>query len=87
MSRRQAGLSSWEIWRAPLLMAMLSVVGLLAALLADGLADWVSWASLLVLVLVCCRGWFGGAKPAGSMTRKKGAEAKSSLLGDLPCDR
>lgn len=87
MSRRQAGLSNWEIWRAPLLMATLSAVGLLAALLADGIADWVSWASLVVLVLVCCWGLFGSAKPAGDVDRKKGADAKTGPLSDLPCNR
>ena len=82
MSRRQGGLSSREIWRGPLLMALLSGVGLVAALLADGLADWVSWLSLAVPVLVCCRGWFGCRKPSASEARSEEAATKPELLGD-----
>lgn len=74
-NRRQDGLSSWKIWRAPLLMATLSVVGLLAALLTNGFADWISWASLIVLVLVCCRCCFGSAETAGGVGTKEGADA------------
>lgn len=36
----------WQIFRMPLLLALLSTVGLLAALLADGWGDVLSWASL-----------------------------------------
>lgn len=42
--------SLWEIFRAPLAFALLSLSGLLAALLADGLWDALSW---LCLGIVC----------------------------------
>lgn len=36
----------WEIFRAPLAFGLLSLFGLLSALLADGMWDAVSWACL-----------------------------------------
>lgn len=36
----------WQIFRAPLLLALLSMAGLLAALLADGPGDVASWLCL-----------------------------------------
>lgn len=38
--------SLWEIFRAPLAFGMLSLSGLLSALLADGIWDIVSWLCL-----------------------------------------
>ncbi|HXG27409.1 MAG TPA: hypothetical protein VNJ47_00985 [Nevskiales bacterium] len=49
MSRR---LSMRQIWTAPAALAVVSVVGLLAALLADGWGDMLSWAALSIPVLV-----------------------------------
>ena len=37
---------------APILIAVFSVVGLVSALLGDGLRDWISWAGLAVPVAV-----------------------------------
>lgn len=44
-------------WNMPIAMAVVSTVGLIAALFADGLADVVSWIALSVPVLIC--GWYG----------------------------
>lgn len=41
-----------RIWRAPIALALLSLVGLLSALFADGLGDVVSWVALAVPVAV-----------------------------------
>lgn len=38
--------SLWQIFRAPLAFGLLSLFGLLCALLADGVWDALSWASL-----------------------------------------
>lgn len=35
-----------RIWTAPILIAVASLVGLVAALLGDGLNDWISWIAL-----------------------------------------
>jgi len=40
------------IWRWPLVLAVLSLVGLVAALLADGPWDTLSWVALAVPVAV-----------------------------------
>lgn len=36
---------------APLVMSVLSLIGLVSALAGDGLADWLSWAALAAPVL------------------------------------
>ncbi|MBP7335146.1 hypothetical protein [Niveispirillum sp.] len=47
MSRR----SLWAVFAAPILIAVLSIVGLVAALTGDGWRDALSWAALAVPVL------------------------------------
>lgn len=42
--------SSTQIWMAPVVIGLLSLVGLLAALLGDGMADVLSWLALAVPV-------------------------------------
>lgn len=54
-------MSAWRalagpIWRGPTLLALLSLFGLVAALLADGLWDLLSWMALGVPVAVCA--WY-----------------------------
>jgi len=44
--------TSWQIWHAPLLMAVLIAFGLLAALLGTGIWHWASWLALSVPVLI-----------------------------------
>ena len=41
-----------EIWGAPFGVGVVSIVGLVAALLGDGLADALSWAALSVPVAI-----------------------------------
>ncbi|MBP7704565.1 MAG: hypothetical protein KA105_04690 [Caulobacter sp.] len=41
-----------HIFGAPIAIAAFSLVGLVSALLGDGLRDWISWAGLAVPVLV-----------------------------------
>lgn len=52
MSRRH---STSRIWTAPAALGLASVVGLVAALLADGIGDVVSWLALAAPVAVI--GW------------------------------
>jgi len=42
-----------RVWLAPLLMALLSLLGLVVALLADGWGDALSWLALGVPVWGC----------------------------------
>ena len=39
------------VFAAPLVMCVLSLIGLVSALAGDGLADWLSWTALAVPVL------------------------------------
>jgi hypothetical protein len=41
-----------RVWAAPAAIAVVSLVGLVAALLGDGLNDWVSWIGLAVPLVV-----------------------------------
>jgi len=52
----RAPLTSWQIWRWPAALGLLGTLGLLAALLSDGLGDWISWLSLAVPLLAVA--WF-----------------------------
>lgn len=58
-----SALRAWNgpLWRGPVLLAVLSLFGLLSALLADGLWDTLSWLALGVPVLVCA--WYGLRRP------------------------
>lgn len=47
--------SGWQVWRDPVLIGVISIVGLLAALFSDGFGDWLSWLALLVPVAVSLR--------------------------------
>lgn len=46
-----------RVFAVPILVALASAVGLLAALLGDGVWDAVSWAGLGQAVLLCA--WYG----------------------------
>lgn len=43
--------SLWSVFAAPLIMGVLSLIGLVSALAGDGLADSLSWVALTVPVL------------------------------------
>jgi hypothetical protein len=49
-------------WKMPALMGLLSTVGLVSALLADGIWDALSWAGLGIPVVVAA--WYAW-RPAG----------------------
>jgi hypothetical protein len=46
-----------QVWGAPIVLAVLTVIGLIAALLGDGVWDAVSALALGIPVLACA--WFG----------------------------
>ena len=50
----------WHIWTIPIVLGGLSLVGLVAALVGDGLLDIISWISLAIPLAIV--GWFT-AKP------------------------
>ena len=51
-------LTSAQIWRVPVALGLLCAVGLVAALMADGIGDIVSWIALTIPVAVVL--WFAG---------------------------
>lgn len=53
MSETQTGI---RVWAAPITLVLITTVGLIAALLSDGIGDAVSWAALAIPVTVCC--WY-----------------------------
>ena len=46
-----------RVWTAPVLLGALSAVGLIAALVADGVGDAIAWAALGIPVAVSA--WYG----------------------------
>ena len=53
--------TSKELWGVPILLGILTVIGLVVALLGDGVWDLVSVAALAAPVLVGC--WYGFRPP------------------------
>jgi hypothetical protein len=45
----------WQIWLVPSILALLTVFGLLAALLGLGVWHWLSWLALTVPLAVIAR--------------------------------
>ncbi|MEW6300320.1 MAG: hypothetical protein AB1671_21715 [Thermodesulfobacteriota bacterium] len=52
----KASLSTRQVWGAPIALGVVNAVGLVAALLADGPWDVLSWVALAVPVAVSARG-------------------------------
>ncbi|MCF0041234.1 hypothetical protein [Dyadobacter fanqingshengii] len=45
----------WKVWRAPLIIGLFSMIGLLSALTGDDLWDVLSWLTLGIPVLIMIR--------------------------------
>ncbi|HTJ97115.1 MAG TPA: hypothetical protein VL381_06575 [Rhodocyclaceae bacterium] len=51
--------SLWQIFMWPTVLGLMTLIGLLSALVADGMWDGLSWLMLLVPVAIgVARGWF-----------------------------
>ena len=50
-----------NVWRMPILLGLISAVGLVTALLSDAWGDWISWATLGAVCAagawICVRGF------------------------------
>jgi hypothetical protein len=55
--RRPARAPFLRMWGAPLMLALLTIVGLVSALLGDGVWDYLSAVALAVPTLACV--WYG----------------------------
>lgn len=51
--------SLWRVFSAPFWIAVTSSIGLIAALVGDGLLDLISWICLAIPALVTARGLSG----------------------------
>lgn len=58
--------SLWQIFRAPFWIGLLSLIGLIAALLGDGSYDVMSWVALGVPCVLTI--WYGWWKPQSERT-------------------
>ncbi|MGO4398511.1 hypothetical protein [Achromobacter sp. PAB15] len=56
-SKTKGGRGFMFVWAAPIVLGVLSVFGLLAALLGTGAWHWASWITLTVLLVVIVRYW------------------------------
>ena len=45
-----------RLWLWPVVIALLSALGLIAGLVSDGAGDWLSWTVLAVPVVIGCHG-------------------------------
>lgn len=66
-----------QVWRMPLVLGLLSAIGLASALFSDGIGDWVSWLALGAPVAASV--WYGlrrgpGRSPQSS--RQNGVKAR-----------
>ncbi len=52
----------WRIFRWPLIMALASAVGLVAALVGDGWLDLLSWLALGLTLVVMIMAWYGWSR-------------------------
>ena len=51
----------WKIWGIPIILAIISMIGLITALVGDGVWDAVSWLGLGVPLAIA--GWYLFKKP------------------------
>jgi hypothetical protein len=49
-------LTAWQIWRVPILLGIVSAVGMAVALLFEGIGHVISWMSLTVPIITVL--WF-----------------------------
>lgn len=58
-AQSQSQRSLKEIFRVPMILALLSALGLISALVGDGIFDWFSWLALAVPVAIILKYWRG----------------------------
>ena len=54
---RVARKTLWQVFAAPTVIAVISLIGLVSALTGDGVRNIVSWAALGVPVVIAIRAW------------------------------
>jgi hypothetical protein len=65
--KNRKGNTFWQLWGAPILLTVLTLFGLVAALVGAGIWHGLAWAALTIPVAVCIRyGWWRPDKKAAS---------------------
>ena len=55
--------SFWHMWGWPIVLGVMTIVGLISALFSDGgLGDMLAWVGLGIPVAVCA--WYGWRRPS-----------------------
>lgn len=65
-----------RLWLWPVVIALLSALGLIAGLVSDGAGDWLSWTLLAVPVVIGCHGLARG------LAAKQALDADSARKAD-----
>lgn len=55
----------WQIFAIPTVLGVLSVIGLISALVGDGIWDGLSWLLLAIPVVLCAYAWLKPAAGGG----------------------
>jgi hypothetical protein len=66
----------FRVWSAPIFLGVIATVGLISALLSDGLGDYLAWLALGIPVAVCL--WYAPPRRTAKQETDASAAAEHS---------